>query len=90
MNNKVVNTLRTKIYRVLKSNPTRSVSTEDVICEIDPNFGEFGVYDFHVYNDSCKVETLKEPVSIYFRKFSCIFFKYKGSLFIIIHRHALL
>lgn len=41
----------------------------NVICDIDENFGQYGVYSIHVDSNSCQVETLKEPKNIYLRKY---------------------
>ncbi|XP_076271924.1 heparan-alpha-glucosaminide N-acetyltransferase-like [Rhynchophorus ferrugineus] len=39
---------------------------DGVICDLDPHFGQFGVYNIKVNNaSSCSVETIKEPVNIY-------------------------
>uniref|UniRef100_A0AAR5PNL4 Heparan-alpha-glucosaminide N-acetyltransferase catalytic domain-containing protein n=1 Tax=Dendroctonus ponderosae TaxID=77166 RepID=A0AAR5PNL4_DENPD len=37
-----------------------------VICDLNHQYGQFGVYNFHVNNlSSCEVEVLKDPVNIY-------------------------
>ncbi|KAF5282860.1 hypothetical protein FQR65_LT14198 [Abscondita terminalis] len=40
-------------------------SHSDVICEFNSSFEEFGVYNFNVTDHGCSIETLKEPVNIY-------------------------
>lgn len=42
---------------------------DNVICNIDEQFGQFGVYNATVETNVCKIVTLKEPKNIYFRKF---------------------
>ncbi|XP_018578372.1 heparan-alpha-glucosaminide N-acetyltransferase-like [Anoplophora glabripennis] len=39
--------------------------TESVICDVDKNFGQFGVYNVDVNEAGCYINTLKEPVNIY-------------------------
>lgn len=40
--------------------------TGSVICDLDPDFGQFGIYNIKVENrTSCSIEVLKEPVNIY-------------------------
>lgn len=37
-----------------------------VICDLDPNFEQFGIYNIKIQNtSSCSVETIKEPVNAY-------------------------
>lgn len=53
---------------------------QDVICNIDNDFGQFGVYKISnnslVYNN-CEVETLLEPKNVFTRKY----YSYKDVLF---------
>lgn len=42
---------------------------ENVTCNIDEQFGQFGVYDVNVVGNDCEVVTLKEPKNIYLRKY---------------------
>ncbi|KAJ8929008.1 hypothetical protein NQ314_018367 [Rhamnusium bicolor] len=42
--------------------------TNNVICDLNNNFGQFGIYHIDVNNTSCHVSILKEPVNIYSRK----------------------
>lgn len=56
-----------RVYRDLtNSSETDTSSLDSLICEIRPkNFGQFGVYNLNVKNESCEVTTLSEAVSIY-------------------------
>lgn len=42
--------------------------TGTVICDINQNFGQFGVYNVDINEAGCSINTLKEPVNIYTRK----------------------
>lgn len=42
--------------------------TETLVCNIDNNFGQFGVYNVDINETGCYVNTVKEPVNIYTRK----------------------
>ncbi|XP_025836786.1 heparan-alpha-glucosaminide N-acetyltransferase-like [Agrilus planipennis] len=66
-NTVIINTLHSKLWRILLSNPEYSHqdSNENVLCDLDPQFGQFGIYRLALSNNSCQVETLKEPVNIY-------------------------
>lgn len=44
-------------------------SNQNVLCNINQELGEFGVYNLRVSNTSCQLDVLKEPVNIYFRKY---------------------
>lgn len=45
------------------------------MCQFDANLGEFGVYDLTIADGVtryCSLETAKQPVNIYLRKFDYI------------------
>ncbi|KAF5280991.1 hypothetical protein FQA39_LY05196 [Lamprigera yunnana] len=53
-----ISTRYSKLYRL---------SSATTVCDLDVDYGEFGVYSLNVPNNqSCHVEVLKEPVNIYF------------------------
>lgn len=39
-------------------------------CDLDYNFGEFGIYNATVQQDGCSITTVKEPVNIYLCKYN--------------------
>lgn len=41
---------------------------ENVICNLNENFGQFGVYTVNIENNTCKVDAELEPKNIYIRK----------------------
>lgn len=44
---------------------------DQVICDLDDEFGQFGVYNIKVSNlTTCHVDVVKEPVNAYSRKLS--------------------
>lgn len=45
-------------------------NSTSVLCNINGDFGEFGVYSIHVNDDSCRTETLKDAVNIYIREYT--------------------
>lgn len=63
--------MRTSSKRLILSSKYQEewqvVSRNDIICNINPEVGEFGVYHLH---ESCDLDTLLEPVNIYLRKYS--------------------
>ncbi|PSN35838.1 hypothetical protein C0J52_15490 [Blattella germanica] len=42
-----------------------------LICELEPEFGEFGVYDLTIGKDDCHITTVREPVNIYLPLLIC-------------------
>lgn len=42
----------------------------DVLCEVTPELGEFGVYRLQAGKDFCDFTVEKEPVNIYLREYS--------------------
>lgn len=57
------------IYRIATSNTQFLNDEDEYICDIkDGTFGEYGIYELYVNSKSCRIEEIKEPVSIYFRK----------------------
>ncbi len=49
----------TKIWQIFRS----------LICEINENFGEFGIYDIIIDESKCQTIVRKEAVNIYFREY---------------------
>lgn len=45
-----------------------SNSNDNVICNLETKFKQFGVYHLTIEDNKCTLETLKDPVNIYFRK----------------------
>ncbi|XP_076394063.1 heparan-alpha-glucosaminide N-acetyltransferase isoform X2 [Megachile rotundata] len=72
----IVDTVRPTTFRVLEAeDPDEFVSaknTSNVICELTPNLGQFGVYDFTVQNRSCDIKVLNEPTYPYTELFVII------------------
>ncbi|KAF5282861.1 hypothetical protein FQR65_LT14199 [Abscondita terminalis] len=61
-----INTHHPKSYRVSPQELSILEPNSDVICDVQTSFGEFGVYNLNITDHNCSVETLKEPVNIYF------------------------
>ncbi|KAK5640372.1 hypothetical protein RI129_011183 [Pyrocoelia pectoralis] len=63
----IISTHYEKLWRILADAPISSSvdSSTGVLCDFNPEFEEFGVYNLRI-SQSCELETLKEPVNIYF------------------------
>lgn len=59
-----------KLFKIATNNSNFLSESEvkGVICEINTNFGEFGIYDVYVNEKDCNVQIVKQPVNIYIRK----------------------
>lgn len=66
------------IQRVLKLTPSSFIRFtsfshfSDVICELTPNLGQFGVYELSIVNRSCDIKVLNAPTYPYTGKAPCI------------------
>lgn len=64
--NAIINLQYEKIYRVLKPDATNG--SKSYHCEVQPEFQEFGIYNFLIKENGCEIQAEKEGVNIYFRK----------------------
>lgn len=64
-----IDTIRSTSLRVLDAeDPNEFISaknTSDVICELTPNLGQFGVYELSILNRSCDIKVLNAPTYPY-------------------------
>ncbi|XP_033358368.1 heparan-alpha-glucosaminide N-acetyltransferase-like [Bombus vosnesenskii] len=64
-----IDTIRSTSLRVLDAeDPNEFISaknTSDVICELTPNLGQFGVYELSIVNRSCDIKVLNAPTYPY-------------------------
>ncbi|KAF2901701.1 hypothetical protein ILUMI_04480 [Ignelater luminosus] len=63
-----INTRHPRLWRILKEDVSISPvdSNHSVLCTINQEFGEFGVYDLKISSSNCQLHVLKEPVDIHF------------------------
>lgn len=65
----IVDTVRSTSFRILDAeDPNEFISAKnisDVICELTPNLGQYGVYELSVQNRSCNIKTLNTPTYPY-------------------------
>lgn len=61
-----------KLFKVALNDSSLLLSSKanEVICDINEDFGEFGIYEIYINDDNCSVKTIKEPVNIYIRKYN--------------------
>ncbi|CAK1551641.1 unnamed protein product [Leptosia nina] len=67
----VVDTARRSTWRVYTDTSDKYISlrnTTNLICQLRPNLGEFGVYSLNITGDGCDVQTSRDPVDIYMRE----------------------
>lgn len=60
-----------KLFRVAlnESSLLSRSKINTVICDITEDFGEFGIYEVYINDENCGINTIKEPVNIYVRKY---------------------
>ncbi|XP_034183088.2 heparan-alpha-glucosaminide N-acetyltransferase [Osmia lignaria lignaria] len=65
----IIDTVRPTTFRIFDAvDPDEFVTaknTSNVICELTPNLGQFGIYELTVQNRSCDIKVLNEPTSPY-------------------------
>ncbi|XP_017753592.1 PREDICTED: heparan-alpha-glucosaminide N-acetyltransferase-like [Eufriesea mexicana] len=64
-----IDTVRSTTFRILDAEyPSDFISaknTSNVICELTPNLGQFGVYELSIQNRSCNIKVLNGPTYPY-------------------------
>ncbi|KAG7207828.1 hypothetical protein KM043_009429 [Ampulex compressa] len=70
------NTVKPVKWRVLDTDGQEEYlsakNTSNIICELSPNLGQFGLYDLVVENGNCLLKTIKEPTKPYTELFIAI------------------
>uniref|UniRef100_A0A2A4JYG2 Uncharacterized protein n=1 Tax=Heliothis virescens TaxID=7102 RepID=A0A2A4JYG2_HELVI len=64
----VANTARRSTWRVYANSTDiykTALDTTDLLCQLRPELGEFGVYKLNVSSAGCDIRTEREPVDIY-------------------------
>lgn len=65
----VINTASEYSFRVFEDDQGTYSNASTYLCEVNRTRAEFGAYQMIIHaNGSCDVETIVEPVNIYFRK----------------------